>query len=170
MAKADNKPYSYRRNLFTSKIQISRRLRNAIQSLVCVNYIIVIEFLHFFSMQTLIIFYYILLVVVYIFVSSSCICELLFPTPVCPMNFDSSSPLLSSLIRNVAFSVANSTKKISYFFSSTYTSVCLAIQAGDGLGLPPTVIYFRNISVRNIRKIKSPLFVFNGNFFEQNFP
>ena len=85
------------------------------------------------------------------------------------MNFDSSSPLLSSLIRNVAFSVANSTKKISYFFSSTYTSVCLAIQAGDGLGLPPTVIYFRNISVRNIRKIKSPLFVFNGNFFEQNF-
>ena len=82
---------------------------------VCVNYIIVIEFLHFFSMQTLIIFYYIL-VVVYIFVSSSCICELLFPTPVCPMNFDSSSPLLSSLIRNVAFSVANSTKKISYFF------------------------------------------------------
>ena len=121
-------------------------------------------------MQTLIIFYYILVVVVYIFVSSSCICELLFPTPVCPMNFDSSSPLLSSLIRNVAFSVANSTKKISYFFSSTYTSVCLAIQAGDGLGLPPTLIYFRNIYAWNIREKKSPLlFVFNGNFFEQNF-
>ena len=99
--------------------------RSKMQFNVCVNYIIVIEFLHFFSMQTLIIFYYILVVVVYIFVSSSCICELLFPTPVCPMNFDSSSPLLSSLIRNVAFSVANSTKKISYFFSSTYTSVWL---------------------------------------------
>ena len=56
-------------------------------------------------------------------------------------------------------------KKFLTFF--IYLHFRLAIQAGDGL--PPTVIYFRNISVRNIRKIKSPLFVFNGNFFEQNF-
>ena len=33
LAKAENKPYSYRSNLFTSKIQISWRLWNAIQCL-----------------------------------------------------------------------------------------------------------------------------------------
>ena len=82
----------------------------------------------------------------YIFVSSSCICELLFPTPVCPMNFDSSSPQ-SSLIRNVVtlhLVLLLIPRKNFLLFSSTYTSVWL--QAG-GNSHNSGLIYLKNVQI-----------------------